>query len=618
MRYIEKKKKIYNMILEMTIIALIVIFVFLVSEFIIGYFTNNNLIIENNIITRIRRIGRISLFANLFYLFIFYYAIKFILDIFRKDRSNYSLSYVIFIIPYYLLTVSYNITLSNMGRSWDIEDTKIIKTGLIALFGRKGFIDKNIIIGSIIYVFIYLILRYIDYKNDRIKTINTIENERKVSSFIIFKLVFIIILFLLSKKVYYNYIVDDSFIEDIVYTRGAIGTLLYRYKNQISKFGSYKHEEILDVYNKYNNIELNESIVDVGKYKDKNIIIIVEESMSQMYEESFDYMNLPLFKNLKNAYKGNLYIYNRIGFTAYSEREFFTGFNFNNSHYAEVYDYNNSLIKEFDKMGYNTTSIHFCTPEVYRYGDFYKHIGFNEMYFKEDGKFEYPVSWLPLNDIDTFNNLINIINTNKKEHDKNLYYVVTTSAHDIDNANIYDEYNPNIQFESVDSESSKEINNYFALMKKNNDDLEYLFTELKKQDEEYLVLVFGDHPYKFKNRFKNKIIKDYDISKEYMTPFIFWSNKEELNEKFEEVYMIPYLYVDLLDFAGTKNTVFLKFLKHMREHILSINDTGIYSKRVNNFIKYDDMDELEKELINDLKIINYAYYKKEYSSMFFE
>ena len=618
MRYIGKKKKIYNMILEMTIIALIVIFVFLVSEFIIGYFTNNNLIIENNIITRIRRIGRISLFANLFYLFIFYYAIKFILDIFRKDRSNYSLSYVIFIIPYYLLTVSYNITLSNMGRSWDIEDIKIIKTGLIALFGRKGFIDKNIIIGSIIYVFIYLILRYIDYKNDRIKTINTIENDRKVSSFIIFKLVFIIILFLLSKKVYYNYIVDDSFIEDIVYTRGAIGTLLYRYKNQISKFGSYKHEEILDVYNKYNNIELNESIVDVGKYKDKNIIIIVEESMSQMYEESFDYMNLPLFKNLKNAYKGNLYIYNRIGFTAYSEREFFTGFNFNNSHYAEVYDYNNSLIKEFDKMGYNTTSIHFCTPEVYRYGDFYKHIGFNEMYFKEDGKFEYPVSWLPLNDIDTFNNLINIINTNKKEHDKNLYYVVTTSAHDIDNANIYDEYNPNIQFESVDSESSKEINNYFALMKKNNDDLEYLFTELKKQDEEYLVLVFGDHPYKFKNRFKNKIIKDYDISKEYMTPFIFWSNKEELNEKFEEVYMIPYLYVDLLDFAGTKNTVFLKFLKHMREHILSINDTGIYSKRVNNFIKYDDMDELEKELINDLKIINYAYYKKEYSSMFFE
>ena len=618
MKYIEKNKKIYNIILEMLIIMLIVISVFLVSEYIIGYFTNNNLVLDNNIITRFRRIGKKSIFANIFYLFLFYFSIKFIIDIFRKDKSNYSLSYIIFIIPYYIITISYNITLSNIGRSWNIEDIKMLRTGLIALSGRKGFIDKNIIIGSLIYILIFFVLKYIDYKIDKNKIIITLDNDTKNINFNKFKFIFIIVLLIFSKKVYDDFIFDDSFIEDIVYTRGAIGTLLYRYKNRINSINNYTKEDVIKVYNKYKDLGDVSSNVDVGSFKDKNVIIVVEESMSQMYEESFDYMNLPIIKNLNNSYKGNLYIYNRYGFTAYSEREFLTGFNFNTSYYADAYDYNDSIIKDFNDMGYYTTSIHFCTPEVYRYGEFYKNIGFDKMYFKDDGKYEYPVSWLPLNDKDTFNNLLSIMSNNKKEHEKNLYYVVTTSAHDIDNAHYYNEYNPNLKFDNLDDESIKEINNYFTFMKKNNDDLEYLFKELKKLDEEYLVLVFGDHPYKFKNIFKNKIIKDYNIYKEYLTPFVFWSNKDDVKSRKEDYYMIPYLYVDLLDYVGANNTVFLKFLKHMREYILSINDIGIYSKRAGDFIKYDEMDNKEKELINDLKIINFAYFNKEYSSMFFK
>ena len=616
MKYI-KKDNLIKFIKEIVIVLLISIIVFFVSQYIIGYFTNKNLILNYDFVARTKRIGRKSILANVFFIFILFYIIKFITDIFIKNKSNFSLSYIIFIIPYYILTISYNITLSNIGRSWVIEDLRMLKTGIIALGGRNVFFDKNIIIGGIIYILIYLILRFIDKKIIKSKILIEEDNNVKSINLNFFKVLLIFVLLIFSNKIYKEYIYGDSFIEDIVYTRGAIGTLLYRYKNRINSTSNYSSEDILNVYNKYNNIEVVDSRVDISKYKDKNVIIIVEESMSQMYEESFVFMNLPLFKDLNNSYKGNLYIYNRYGFTAYSEREFLTGFNFNNSYYADSFDYDNSLINEFNKMGYNTTSIHFCTPDVYRYGDFYNHIGFDDMYFKKDGEFEYPVSWLPLNDLDTFNNLLRIINKNKLEHDKNLYYVVTTSAHDIDNAKIYEDYNPKLEFENIDEESTKEINNYFTFMKKNNDDLEYLFSELKKQEEEYLVLVFGDHPYKFKNNFKNKIIKDYDVSKEYLTPFIFWSNKENLNDKFEEIYMIPYLYVDLLDFVGAKNTVFLKFLKHMREHILSINDVGIYSKRVNNFIKYDEMDKKERELINDLKIINYAYYNKEYNDLFF-
>ena len=623
-----KKDNLINFIKEIVIILIISIIVFLVSQYIIGYFTNKNLVLYYDFLVRIKRIGKKSIIANIFFIFILFYILKFILDTFIKNKSNYSLAYIIFIIPYSILTISYNITLSNIGRSWNIEDLKMFKTAIIALNGRKNNIDKNIIIGLVIYFIIYIILLFIDkYKNKQNKVLIEIDNldneatnynKTNLIKINILKLLLIIALLVFSRNIYNKYIMGDSFIEDIVYTRGAIGTLLYRYKNRINSKSNYTNEDVLKVYNKYNNLEVADSRVEISKYKNKNVIIVVEESMSQMYEESLNYMNLPIFKNLKNSYKGNLYIYNRYGFTAYSEREFFTGFNFTNSYYAEVYDYYDSIIREFDKMGYNTTSIHFCTPEVYRYSDFYKNIGFDKMYFKDNGEFEYQVNWIPVNDMDTFNNLLEIIKDNKKENDKNLYYVVTTSAHDIDNAKNYDEYNPKLEFDNIDKENNKDINNYFALMKKNNNDLEYLFTELKKQEEEYLVLVFGDHPYKFKNNFKNKIIKDYDVSKEYMTPFIFWSNKENLNDNFEDIYMIPYLYVDLLDFVGAKNTVFLKFLKHMREYILSINDLGIYSIRANSFIKYEEMDEKEKELINELKILNFAYFNKEYSSKFFK
>ena len=612
----QKNNKLFKDIYEAFLMLIVSIIVFFVSQYIIGYFTNTSIKLNSDIIVRIKRIGKIAIFVNVFYIFSLLYIIKFIIDFFRKNKSNYSLAYVIFIIPYFILTISYNITLSNIGRSWDFEDLKMINTAFIALEGRKNIIDKNMLIGFIIYILIFLFLLFIDKANNKKIKISVDDNNK--DNLIIIKFVFIMFLLVFSNRVYDKHLMEDSFIEDIVYTRGAIGTLLFRNKNRVTAMGNFSEEEILSVYNKYNNMNSITNFVDNGKFKDKNIIIVIEESMSHMYEDSFNYMNLPIIKNLNNSYKGNLYIYNKNGFTVYSEREFLTGFNFNNSYNAEVNYFDDSIIKEFNDMGYYNTSIHLCTPEVYRYSEFYKNIGFNKMYFKDDGVYEYPVSWLPLNDLDTFNNLLSIINKNKSEHDKNLYYVVTTSAHDIDNAKHYDEYNLNIKFNNLDEDSTKEVNNYFTFMKKNNDDLKYLFNELRKLDEEYLVLVFGDHPYKFKNNFKEKIIKDYDVYKEYLTPFIFWSNKEDMTNRFEDTYMIPYLYVDLLDFVGARDTIFLKFLKHMREHILSINDMGIYSKRTNSFIKYEDMDEKEQELIRELKIINFAYFNKEYSTMFFE
>ena len=612
----QKNNKLFKVIYEAFLMLIVSIILFFVSQYIIGYFTNTSIKLNSDILVRIKRIGKIAIFVNVFYIFSLLYIIKFIIDFFRKNKSNYSLAYVIFIIPYFILTISYNITLSNIGRSWDFEDLKMMNTAFIALEGRKNIIDKNMLIGFIIYILIFLFLLFIDKANNKKIKISVDDNNK--DNLIILKFVFIIFLLVFSNRVYDKHLMEDSFIEDIVYTRGAIGTLLFRNKNRVTAMGNFSEEEILSVYNKYNNMDSITSFVDNGKFKDKNIIIVIEESMSHMYEDSFNYMNLPIIKNLNNSYKGNLYIYNKNGFTVYSEREFLTGFNFNNSYNAEVNYFDDSIIKEFNDMGYYTTSIHLCTPEVYRYSEFYKNIGFNKMYFKDDGVYEYPVSWLPLNDLDTFNNLLSIINKNKSEHDKNLYYVVTTSAHDIDNAKYYDEYNLNIKFNNLDEDSTKEVNNYFTFMKKNNDDLKYLFNELRKLDEEYLVLVFGDHPYKFKNNFKEKIIKDYDVYKEYLTPFIFWSNKEDMSNRFEDTYMIPYLYVDLLDFVGARDTIFLKFLKHMREHILSINDMSIYSKRTNSFIKYEDMDEKEQELIRELKIINFAYFNKEYSTMFFE
>ena len=619
--YNEKKhiNKLLKLIIDVFIISLISILVFFVFQYSLGYFTNENLNIGINFITRVKRIGKIALFSNFIYLITWYLIVYFIISFITLGKKVLFKSYIVFIIPLYIIDFSYLLTLTYLGRTWLFSDLDLLNTGIKALSAKRIIISKEFIIATIVLLIIGILLFVLD--NYLCKHTDFYNTKINYPIEVLLLLVFL----LTSYSLYNNYLYDDNFVDDMVYTRGIVGNLLYRYKIEKKSHINFDENKFLEVYNKYNNIE-NEIDENFSKYKNKNVIIIVEESFSKMYDEAFNYENTKFINSLKNIDEGNLYLYSNFGLTAYSEYEFFTGLSIAKYPKGDENYIHDSLIDKFNDLSYDTTSIHFCSEDVYRYGQYYKKVGFDNRYFKKDGMFNYEVGWLPKNDIDTFDNLLRIIKeknsvsiNNANSLQKNqLYYVVTTSAHDLENASLYQDYNPNYNVQNLSESENDDFNDYMTLIRKNDSDLEYLFKELEKLDEEYLVLVFGDHPYKFKSNFNSRIIKNYYKEKGSETQFFFWSNKNSVTPSKKDVYFIPYLYVDLLNYVGYKDNALIKFLKTFRKSILAMNDTTFYSVRLKSFIPYEDADDKEKELLYEYELIIESYFNKKYSNMFFE
>ena len=607
----------FRLVFDIVFMLTISIFVFFLFQYSLGYFTNENLNIDINIITRIRRIGRVALISNIIYIFTWYFIVYMLVSFVKFGKKVLFSSFLIFVIPLYIIDLSYMLTLRFLGRTWLFDDITFLKTSITALKAKSLFIDKEFLIASIVLITLAIIIGIVDkYLYEKTDFYN-----KKINYVI--ELIILCFSLFTSNYLYNHYLFEDSFVEDMVYTRGIVGNLLYRYKMKKIIEIKYEESDLLNLYKKYNDKGITHD-TNFGKFKNKNVIIIVEESFSEMYEEAFNYNNTRFIHGLKNADKGNLYIYNNSGLTAYSEYEFFTGLSISRFPKADENQMHDSIINKFNNLQYNTSSIHFCTKDIYRYGIYYDKVGFKNRYFKGDGIYNYEVGWIPKNDLDTFNNLLRIIKEDEeKKKDKNiknneLYYVVTTSAHDLSNAELYKEYDSDYKIDDLSKEDNKDLNDYLTLVKKNDSDLEYLFNELKILKEEYLVLVFGDHPFKFKNNFNSKVIKDYYKEKGSETPFLFWSNKDSIKGNNKDVYSIPYLYLDLLNYIGFEDNALTKFLREMREHILAMNDTTFYSTRLNRFIPYNEADEKEKELISEYDMINQSYFDPKNSELFFK
>lgn len=610
--YNEKKhiNILLKLIIDVLVITIISILVFFVFQYSLGYFTNENINIGISFITRVKRIGKVALLSNFIYLITWFLIVYIITSFITLGKKVLLKSYIVFILPLYIIDLSYYLTLTYLGRTWLFTDLDLLNTGINALSAKSLMISNEFAIATIILLIVAILLFIIDNHIYKYTDFYNIRTNYPIEALLL------LFFLLTSYNLYNNYLYEDNFVDDMVYTRGIVGNLLYRYKMEKIRYTNFDEKKFLDIYNKYNSMEY-EKDENFAKYKNKNVIVIVEESFSKMYEESFNNENTQFVNSLKNIDEGNLYLYSNFGLTAYSEYEFFTGLSIAKYPKGDENYIHDSLIDKFNELAYNTNSIHFCSEDVYRYGKYYEKVGFDHRYFKKNGVFNYEVGWLPKNDVDTFDNLLRIINENSMNNNQ-LYYVVTTSAHDLENASLYQDFNPNYNIQNLSKSENKDLNDYMTLIRKNDRDLEYLFKELEKLDEEYLVLVFGDHPYKFKSNFNSRVITNYYKEKGSETPFFFWSNKNNIINSQKEVYFIPYLYVDLLNYVGYNDNVLIKFLKTFRKNILAMNDTTFYSTRLKSFIPYEEADEMEKELLYEYELIIESYFNKKYSSMFFE
>lgn len=374
---------------------------------------------------------------------------------------------------------------------------------------------------------------------------------------------------------FFVFLANNALVKYMEYTTPDVETEvesdLYLYTNFSSnirfyeRFGSFEFiENDIKRLNKSSNVNLSEeetSEIDnfintnsktnsnmYGKYKDKNVILILCESLGdiEFYEDL-----MPTLYKLTNEgyYFDNFYAPLYASNTCDSEFISLTGMipsidygTTSTTFYSNSYPY--SLPNLFKKNGYEVNSYHSFYKEFYNREKFHEALGFEKLYDIEDlelyldsGLVEF-TNWP--NDEDLFVRTLENTNYENKFFD----FIITTSGHMpysynrtelLDNYYIVDEKYPEL------ADSNKW---YYAAQMKLDQGLEALLNKLENEGilDDTIIILFGDHyPYGLwvdrVDELYNFPENDYE---KYRTPFLIYDsqNKGEISNKLSSTFDI--------------------------------------------------------------------------------
>ncbi len=354
-------------------------------------------------------------------------------------------------------------------------------------------------------------------------------------------------------------------------------------------------EEIEELISKYHTeYETNKY---TGKFKDKNVIMIMmesadyvvlnEETMPTLYKMMNEGWN---FSHRYNQSNGSLTIateYTSMTGLLYS-RKLYSNMNKNN--------YNNSLPRMLSKNGYTTTSLHENFGSFYNRDKLHKSIGFDNSYFLYDMVKIKPIYY----DDAQFASNDELYEKLVSKDNKFMSFFITISGHGPYTGNKYCD----------DDMDQKEC--FSSLIKKTDNFLKILLERLEKDgllDDTILVLYSDHHSYSYKYTQEDlKVFEKVDPSYKVKTiPFIIYNpnigHKDFKNIYFNDIDIIP----TLLNLLGIKynpdyyigRDVFSKD----RKNIAMFSDLTWYDGKVYSGNRWEDLstEEYKKntEYVND-------------------
>lgn len=401
---------------------------------------------------------------------------------------------------------------------------------------------------------------------------------------------------------------------------GAYLTLLRSAKITIvQKPNGYSVEDTEQIASTYQTKYDKEESETEGEYKTPNVIGIMCESFSDLQNvgEYFETNKevLPFYNSLKeNTIKGTAYASKIGGGTANSEFEFLTG----NSlaflplgaspyqlYIKEPLPSLNSTLKD---EGYNgIIGLHPYRRDGYNRINTYEHLGFEQFLGQED--FENPkLMRTYISDEENYNKIIDLYEQSKKESDDPFYLFNVT----MQNHSSYDEQYDNMpidvkvtdkEFTSIEKGEHNELDTVLTLMNKSDQAIKELVEYFENQEEETIVIFFGDHQPKLPDGFYVKVLgnKDSQLTSEvlmnkYKVPFFIWANYDIEEKTYDKVSM-NYLQSIAMEAAGMEMTDYNKYLLELRKQVPCITIFGHYDND-GNFYNTDDRIVNTKEVIN--------------------
>ncbi len=349
----------------------------------------------------------------------------------------------------------------------------------------------------------------------------------------------------------------------------------------VDKPKGYAKKTAGEVYQSLGSDELAAALKDPGELDRPNIIVIMDEAFSDLsvlgeFEVNEDYM--PFIRSLSQdaeVSSGWLNVSVLGGNTANTEFEFLTGHSMaflpqgSVAYQQYVKSEGVSLPAYLKSLGYSTVAIHPYYADGWERDRVYPLIGFDSFLSKDDMKGARKIRKY-ISDEACFDRIIKLYE--EKEEGQPLFVFNVT----MQNHSGYDEtfanFTPEIEAKGI---RSKVLNQYLSLMKKTDEAFEKLVTYFEEQEEETVILFFGDHQpttYVSNPILRSNGIKTDSLSLEenllkYKVPYVLWSNFDlpQGLAAYKQETSTNYLAIDVLERCGLPLPEYQSFLKGIRE-----------------------------------------------------
>ncbi len=393
---------------------------------------------------------------------------------------------------------------------------------------------------------------------------------------------------------------------------GFLGILKYL---KVEKPEHYSAETVVQLAQEYQSTE--EAQIDLAQLP--NIIVIMNEAFSDLsvfgdFETDSDYM--PFIRSLEeNTVKGNAYVSVKGGNTANSEYEFLTGDSMTFMPAGSV-PYQQYIKNEMpgiasylQKLGYQTNAIHPYLATGWSRNIVYPLLGFETMTFKND--FRNPETLRGyISDRAAFEKIIEQYEV-KGEDERLFTFEVTMQNHSGYSRDVAG-FEESVHLTALENKTTsvRAAEKYLTLISKSDQAFEELVTYFEGQDEDTIILMFGDH--QPSDYITNTILKllglDRDTSDDvfydnYIVPFVMWANFDIGEEQVEGI-SLNYLGGLLLEKAGVPQTAYQKYLNDLRKTLPAVTANMIMTADGERY-RYDDGEALYGELLNQYQSVVY-------------
>ena len=357
-------------------------------------------------------------------------------------------------------------------------------------------------------------------------------------------------------------------------------TAMYRANGSVVSFLTNLHFIFPDVPENYSKDlvqqlteQYNKQGYDTATDTPENVIVIMNESLSDLSAVSNFETNVPFMPFLNSLYASglasNLHVSVRGGNTCNTEFEFLTGLSMaflpagSIVYQQYIHQAIPTLVSEYSSLGYSTAALHPADPKNWRRDTVYDYMGFENTYFYD---------WFQ--GAETYRNFISdkgmyskILHHLDSSDDPLFMFAITMQNH----GGYYDNKDLPLDVHVKGLEDNISVSTYLSLMQESDRALQYLLEELSTSDERTLVVMFGDH--QPSDEVVDPIIDIYGsvVSPDsaqynqnfYVTPYLIWANYETDIPELQDISInyLPSLIKQVCHLPLTRAQLFLQELK---------------------------------------------------------